>query len=82
MMHAADLTKSPRLQRVADLLADGLEHSTMDIILAAGVCSVSAIVSELRANGLEIVCRRDGPAWYYRQIVHTCPRAWHGEEAA
>lgn len=68
-MHAADLTKSPRLQRVADLLADCLEHTTMEIVLAAQVCAVNSIVAELRANGIEIVCRRQGDVWYYRQVM-------------
>lgn len=67
-MHAADLAHSPRLQRVADLLTDGQEHSTMEIIHAAQVCAVNSIVAELRANGLEIVCRRVGDIWYYRQV--------------
>ena len=50
-LHAARLTQSPRLQRVADLLADGREHTTMEIVQAAQVCAVNSIVAELRANG-------------------------------
>lgn len=64
-MHAADLTKSKRLQRVADLLADGHEHTTLEIVQAAQVCAVNSIVAELRANGLQILCRRVGDVWVY-----------------
>lgn len=66
-LHAARLESSPRLQRVADLLADGREHTTMEIIQAAGVCDVNSIVAELRSNGFEIFCRRCGDVWVYWQ---------------
>lgn len=66
-MHAATLANSPRLQRVADLLADGTEHTTMEIVQAAQVCAVNSIVAELRANGMEILCRRCGDVWVYWQ---------------
>lgn len=59
-MHAATLSNSPRLQRVADLLSDGLEHTTLEIINAARVCAVNSIIAELRVNGFRIVCRRWG----------------------
>lgn len=42
----------------------------MEIIAYAQVMAVSAVVSELRENGAEIVCRRvdgpQGPRWFYR----------------
>ena len=45
----------------------------MDIMLEARVMAVSAIVSELRANGCSIGCRRAdtpaGPVWIYRMNV-------------
>lgn len=66
-MHAARIDHSPRLQRVVDLLADGREHSTMEIIDAARVCAVNSVIAELRVNGIHIVCRRVGDVWYYRQ---------------
>ena len=66
-LKAAHLATSPRLQRVADLLADGREHATMEIVQAAQVCAVNSIVAELRANGLEILCRRCGDVWVYWQ---------------
>ena len=63
--HAASIANSPRLQRVADLLADGNEHTTMEIIQSAGVCAVNSIVDELRDNGYTIHCRRCGDVWVY-----------------
>jgi len=57
-MHAAKLEVSPRLQRVANLLGDGEEHSTREIVHKCNVCAVNSAVSELRANGLNIVCRQ------------------------
>ena len=76
-MHAARLDRSPRLQRVHDLLKDGKEHSTLDIIQGAEVCAVNSCVAELRANGFYIENRqiRD-PAtgrriWLYRMPFPT-----------
>ena len=57
-MHAARLGASSRLQRIANLLSDGEEHSTREIVLKCNVCAVNSAVSELRANGLNIVCRQ------------------------
>lgn len=65
-MHASRLASSFRLQRVARLLADGAEYSTLDIIAQAGVCAVNSIVAELRHNGIGIACRRCGAIWLYR----------------
>lgn len=65
-MHYARLSRSPRQQRVLRVLSDGAEHSTLDIIRRAGVCAVSAIVSELRANGVAIACTRRKNLWFYR----------------
>ncbi len=65
-MHYARLSRSPRQQRVLRVLSDGAEHSTADIIRRAGVCAVSAIVSELRANGVAIACTRRKNIWFYR----------------
>lgn len=78
-MHAASLDRSPRLQRVHDLLKDGDERSTLDIALNASVCAVSAIVSELRAQGAEIECRQDrtasgGRIWLYRMTRPVEPQ--------
>lgn len=75
MMHAAHIDRSERLQRVEALLSDGAEHSTLDIVTGAQVCAVNSIISELRANGREIVCRQaTGYAgqrvWLYRMITY------------
>ena len=50
-MHAARFDRSPRLQRVHALLADGLPRSTLDIARDAGVCAVNSCIAELRVNG-------------------------------
>jgi hypothetical protein len=67
-MHSARLSRSDRLQRVADLLLDGRPHTTLDIIKAANVCAVNSIISELRANGMKILCRRSGDVWQYQLL--------------
>lgn len=66
-MKAANIETSPRLQRVDNLLANGGEFTTLEIIAHCGVCAVNSIVSELRANGRDISCHRVGRAWYYRR---------------
>ena len=68
-MHAANLAKSERLLRVRNFLNDGKWHSTLEIIRKAHVCAVSAITSELRANGLDIECERRGDRWYHRMAT-------------
>ena len=67
-MHAAKLHKSDRLQRVHTVLkaVSPRWFSTRDIIEIANVCAVSSIASELRANGVNIECRREGNVWSYR----------------
>ncbi len=65
-MKFAHIDTSQRLQRVADLLADGGEYSTLDIVMAAGVCAVNSCIAELRANGYGITCRRVGDRWVYQ----------------
>lgn len=58
-MRSAKVESSPRLQRVRDLLADGAEHSTHDIIVKAKVAAVNSCVAELRDNGYVIEGRWD-----------------------
>ena len=65
-MNAANIDKSERLQRVLDVLNDYREHTTLAIQEGAGVCSVSACVSELRCNDHKISCNRRGNKWFYR----------------
>lgn len=68
-MHSAHLSKSERLQRVAELLGDGRPRTTLDIIKGANVCAVSAVVSELRTQGLIITCQRVGDVWWYQRVM-------------
>ena len=53
-MHAARLSRSARLRRVQELLRDGRERSTRDIVRAAHVCAVNSCIAELRGNGAVI----------------------------
>lgn len=66
-MKFANMNTSDRLQRVAKYLADGKEHTTMDIIQNCRVCAVNSIIAELRSNSLVITCRREKHAWYYKR---------------
>lgn len=68
-MHSASILNSRRLQRVDALLADGNEHSTMDIVNKAQVCAVNSIIAELRVNGRTITCRREKDVWFYRRVI-------------
>lgn len=54
--HSARLESSERLQRVLDVLLDGQPHTTREIIIAADVCAVNSIITEIRANGFTIAC--------------------------
>ena len=67
--HPARLENSPRLQRVHDLLADGREYSTMEIVLLANVCAVNSIADELRhpVNDVDIRCRQEGKVFFYKR---------------
>ena len=68
-MHAADIKKSERLKRVDNLLSDGKEYTTYEIIHNANVCAVNSIISELRCGGRVINCRREKGIWYYRRDI-------------
>lgn len=65
-MHSAKLDASPRLRRVLDVLGDGQEHTTYEILHQAQVCAVNSIVAELRCNGYDIVCARRKDRFYYQ----------------
>ena len=72
-MHAARVDRSDRLRRVLDVLDDGREYSTLDLVMLAGVCAVNSIVAELRANGISISCRQakteaGDRVWLYRRL--------------
>lgn len=64
-MNSANIEKSSRLQRVLGVLQDGKRHSTRDIIQAASVCAVNSIIAELRDNGIDVDCQREGFVWWY-----------------
>ena len=65
-MNAASIESSDRLNRVLDLLSQGGECTTLDIIIKANVCAVNSIISELRQNGFDIACQRRGEKWFYK----------------
>lgn len=67
-MHAASIDRSARLRRVAQLLADGREYSTLEVSTFAQVCAVNSCVAELRQLGHRITCERRGDRWYYRRM--------------
>lgn len=68
-MRAAKLDRSDRLQRVATLLENGQEYSTMEIVIQANVMAVNSAVAELRQNGMDIHCQRRGRYWYYKKTA-------------
>lgn len=72
-MHAANLKKSERLQRVMKLLSDGLWHSSFDIQTRARICSASTVMSELVYNEVELDKRRaeEGRHYEYRLAKTT-----------
>jgi hypothetical protein len=74
-IHAARLERSPRLQRVLELLSDGRWYSTLDIVVGAGVCAVNSCVAELRANGIPVACRRVGRERFEYRICLNDGRA-------
>lgn len=65
-MNAANPDRSKRLLRLLGVLSDRQPHSTLDLIRKAKVCAISAAVSELRAAGHRIACKRTGSVWVYR----------------
>ncbi len=69
-IHAARLSESPRLQRLAKVLAGGGWHSTRGLMLLAELCAVNSAVAELRANGIGVECRCVGRGRYeYRRVM-------------
>jgi hypothetical protein len=70
-MHAARPERSPRLQRVLAVLADGRARTTRQIVRQARVMAVSACIAELRQHGARIACWQEVDAkgrrrWWYR----------------
>jgi len=66
MIHAAKIRKSARLNRVLNVLRDGREHTSWELQMEARTVAVHTCISELRANGYAITCRRNGYVWSYR----------------
>ena len=68
-MKAANYKKSPRLQKLLQVMRDGEERSTYQLMMATGSVAVSTNISELRAQGAQIACRverRNGKrVWLY-----------------
>lgn len=52
------LKRSSRLRRVYRLLADGDEHSTLEIVTQARVLAVNSAANDLRKRGIGVTCRR------------------------
>ena len=80
-MKAAKMN-SPRLIRTLSLLDRGGEYSTLDIVIGANVMAVSAVISELRQNGVEIECNRRCSVWYYKKAETFCNRVPEGQAGA
>lgn len=80
-MHAATLS-SLRLQRVLKLLADGRPHTTRDIARRTHVLAISAVVSELREHGAEIICERRmvGAQWRFFYTMIKSPENSHASQ--
>jgi len=68
-MNAASLETSKRLKRLFRFLKDGKEHTTLEIVQGARVCAVNSAVAELRANGVDVACNRQGAVWSYRMAL-------------
>lgn len=69
-MHAARISRSPRLQRCLSALRKHPEGiSTRDLIIEANICAVSSVVAELRVNGADIECEQrktpEGRGFFY-----------------
>lgn len=65
--HHRRLRTSAPLQRTYDLLESGVEKTTLELILEAGIAVASTTVSELNYNGCDIRCRRrDDGRFAYR----------------
>ena len=65
-IHAADIRRSPRLQRVYRLLEDGRWYSTRTIQRRARVCNPNTAKAELIANGCQLECEQRGKLFFYR----------------
>lgn len=55
---AANIHKSPRLKKLLHALADLNWHSTRDLTDRCHNYAIGTSISELRANGIPVACRR------------------------
>ena len=69
MIHYAKLESSKRLQRVLALLKRGGWGTTREIDRLADVCAVSTAITELRRNGLNILCQPAGQGRYKYKLL-------------
>ena len=86
-MHAATVERSPRLRRVLELLRDGQEHSTREIVEDAKVMAVNSCIAELRANGYQVETARHtehGERYYTYRLLPQQSDLWaaHGADVA
>ena len=59
MKHKTNLGRSERLQVVLNLLIDKAEHTTLEIQRLRDSMSPSSEITDLRALGFDIKCRRN-----------------------
>lgn len=60
-MHAAKLSRSPRLKRLLSILRAHPEGmTTMALVQWTGSCAVHSDVAEIRANGVPVACEYQG----------------------
>jgi hypothetical protein len=74
-MHHGRLSTSPRLRRTLRVLqvAKG-EISSYELMFKAQICAPGTVVSELRANGVEITCQqvvKDGQRRFYYTLINV-----------
>ena len=72
MIHAAKIENSPRLQRFYSALRKGARLTTRELIQKANICNPNTCSAELRANGINAKCRREGKNWIYWIERHGC----------
>jgi hypothetical protein len=58
-MHAADITKSKRLQDFVAALRTG-PKTTRELMLLTNSCAVHSDAAEVRMNGIEVWCAFEG----------------------
>lgn len=72
-MHWAKVESSPRLQRLLAGLLDGRRRSTRELSRECEVYAVGTAIDELRRNGYDIECTREGRIFFYRLIARNGP---------